>query len=140
MVFLQNGCHILVATPGRLNDFVKRGHISFAETKFVVLDEADRMLDMGFLPCVESMMENETMVATVSIRTLNSEVGFLNYAFLMKCFTQHEMQTHVGNNSSNVHQNIVILVRLFDWVFILGRQNHADVFGDVPGGDSTFSS
>lgn len=55
-----------MATPGRLNDFVKRGHVSFASVQFFVLDEADRMLDMGFLPCVEQMMGDSSMVATVS--------------------------------------------------------------------------
>lgn len=63
---IMNGCHILVATPGRLNDFVGKGLVNFASTKYMVLDEADRMLDMGFLPCVEQMMNHETMVPTVS--------------------------------------------------------------------------
>lgn len=63
---VMRGCHILVATPGRLNDFVSRGHITFASIRFMVLDEADRMLDMGFLPCVEEIMNHDTMTATVS--------------------------------------------------------------------------
>lgn len=61
-----SGCHILVATPGRLNDFVNKGHISFASCQYFVLDEADRMLDMGFLPTVEQMLGHSTMPATVS--------------------------------------------------------------------------
>lgn len=62
----QRGCHILVATPGRLFDFVERSRVSFESIRFVVLDEADRMLDMGFMSSVEKMMEHPTMVALVS--------------------------------------------------------------------------
>merc|ERR1719506_3673367 len=45
---LAKGCDLMVATPGRLNDFINRGIIEVKETYVLVLDEADRMLDMGF--------------------------------------------------------------------------------------------
>jgi probable ATP-dependent RNA helicase DDX4 len=60
----------LVATPGRLKDFVNRGYVSFASVKYFVLDEADRMLDMGFLGDVEEMLSHQTMPATVSFIVL----------------------------------------------------------------------
>lgn len=56
----------MVATPGRLLHFMNLGFITFEDIRFVVLDEADRMLDMGFMPDVEKVMEHPTMPSMVN--------------------------------------------------------------------------
>jgi len=61
LLALSQGCNILVAAPGRLLDFVERGRISFKNTQYLVLDEADRMLDMGFMPQVKNCVYHHTM-------------------------------------------------------------------------------
>ena len=53
---LQRGVDILVATPGRLNDLVGQGHVDLAAVQMFVLDEADRMLDMGFVHDVKKVI------------------------------------------------------------------------------------
>ncbi len=52
---VQKGVHILVATPGRLMDLVRQGHIDFSDVQTFILDEADRMLDMGFIGDVKKV-------------------------------------------------------------------------------------
>lgn len=107
---VNNGCHILVATPGRLLDFVDRQAVTFDRVKFVVLDEADRMLDMGFMPAVEKMMNHETMKSKEERQTLMFSATFPgqiqelagqflnNYIFVAVGI--------VGGASSDVEQNI----------------------------------
>ena len=53
---LEDGCDLLVATPGRLLDLMEHDHVSLSDVRVLVLDEADRMLDMGFWPSVRRIM------------------------------------------------------------------------------------
>ena len=55
---LRRGPHIIVGTPGRVIDHLKRGTLDLKSTKFVVLDEADTMLEMGFIEDVEYIMDS----------------------------------------------------------------------------------
>jgi ATP-dependent RNA helicase RhlE len=53
---IRQGAHVIIATPGRLCDFLDRKLVGLGAIRIVVLDESDRMLDMGFLPAVESIL------------------------------------------------------------------------------------
>ncbi len=53
---LRRGPRLVVATPGRLEDYLKRGEISLRNVEMLVLDEVDRMLDMGFLPAIRRIV------------------------------------------------------------------------------------
>eukprot|EP00808_Paulinella_micropora_P027199 g54691.t1 len=58
---IERGCDIIVATPGRLVDMLERGRISLALCNYLILDEADRMLDMGFEPQIRNIVEKQDM-------------------------------------------------------------------------------
>eukprot|EP00096_Caligus_rogercresseyi_P012779 TRINITY_DN5464_c0_g1_i1.p1 TRINITY_DN5464_c0_g1~~TRINITY_DN5464_c0_g1_i1.p1 ORF type:complete len:437 (+),score=138.67 TRINITY_DN5464_c0_g1_i1:101-1312(+) len=73
---ITRGVDILIATPGRLLDIVSRGIVSLEKVKFFVLDEADRMLDMGFLPEVKRMIAEGNMGCKGSRQTLMFSATF----------------------------------------------------------------
>jgi ATP-dependent RNA helicase RhlE len=69
---LRRGVDIVVATPGRLLDHMERGHVDFSQLEVLVLDEADRMLDMGFAPDVRRILgalpeERQTLLFSATI-------------------------------------------------------------------------
>ena len=69
---LEKGCDLLVATPGRLLDLMEHNHVSLAGVEVLVLDEADRMLDMGFWPSVRRIMhalpeQHQTLLFSATI-------------------------------------------------------------------------
>ena len=54
---LRGGCEFVIATPGRLQDFITRKFADLRQVRILVLDEADRMLDMGFLPAIRRILQ-----------------------------------------------------------------------------------
>lgn len=81
---LKRGVDIIVATPGRLMDHMDRGNINFAHCNTLVLDEADRMLDMGFMPDIKEILshlpnERQTMLFSA---TFPKEIEKLTKQFM----------------------------------------------------------
>jgi superfamily II DNA/RNA helicase len=76
---LRSGVDIVIATPGRMNDLLERGEMSVADVRFVVLDEADQMADMGFMPQVERILTQieGTPQTLLFSATLDGAVGQL---------------------------------------------------------------
>ncbi len=81
---LRGGAEVIIATPGRLLDHMNRGYVDFSALRILVLDEADRMLDMGFLPDVRKILgrlprERQTMLFSA---TMPPEIVQLSREFL----------------------------------------------------------
>jgi ATP-dependent RNA helicase DeaD len=81
---LENGAQIVIGTPGRIIDLFRRGHLRLEMIRFVVLDEADRMLDIGFRPDIERILrrisaERQTLLLSA---TLPAEVLRLSQRYM----------------------------------------------------------
>lgn len=108
---MNSGCDLLMATPGRLVDMIDRGYISLSNIKYLVLDEADRMLDMGFEPQIRKVVDGVDMPGVDGRQTLMFSATFpreiqmlaadflADYVFLSV--------GRVGSTSENITQEIL---------------------------------
>ncbi|KAM6149272.1 LOW QUALITY PROTEIN: ATP-dependent RNA helicase DDX3X-like [Rhynchocyon petersi] len=108
---LERGCHLLVATPGRLVDMMERGKIGLEFCKYLVLDEADRMLDMGFEPQIRRIVEQDTMPPKGVRHTMMFSATFpKEIQMLARDFLDDYIFLavgRVGSTSENITQKVV---------------------------------
>ena len=106
---LRRGVDILIATPGRLLDHVNQGNVNLGEVEILVLDEADRMLDMGFIPDVKRIMKlvpdnRQTLLFSA---TFSKEIKVLANTFLR---TPAQVQIAQQNTTAERIAQVVHLV------------------------------
>jgi superfamily II DNA/RNA helicase len=106
---IKSGVDIVVATPGRLIDLLDRNEISVADVSMVVLDEADRMADMGFMPQVEWILrrfesERQTMLFSA---TLDGDVDRLVRLYL-KDPVRHEVESKEATVDEMQHRFLAV--------------------------------
>ncbi|WP_199820468.1 DEAD/DEAH box helicase, partial [Streptomyces sp. NRRL F-2664] len=106
---LERGVDILVATPGRLRDIINRGACSLENVQVAVLDEADQMADLGFLPEVTELLDQipgggQRMLFSA---TMENEIGTLVKRYLSSPVT-HEVDSAQGNVTTMTHHVLVV--------------------------------
>ncbi|MGW1148328.1 DEAD/DEAH box helicase [Streptomyces sp. NPDC002454] len=109
---LERGVDVLVATPGRLRDVINRGACSLADVKVAVLDEADQMADLGFLPEVTELLDQvpEGGQRMLFSATLENEIDTLVKRYLNAPVT-HEVDPSAGAVTTMTHHILIVKPR-----------------------------
>jgi ATP-dependent RNA helicase RhlE len=127
---LRRGVHVLTATPGRLIDLLDQGHVNLGDIEIFVLDEADRMLDMGFMPALKRIIarlpkERQSMFFSATmppkIRELSEQLLF------------NPISVNVTPKSSSVAQ-------IEQRVYMVDRSHKLDALRDLLGSNEVGQS
>lgn len=128
---LNSRVDILVATPGRLLDHVQQGTVNLSQIEVLVLDEADRMLDMGFIRDIRRILsllpkqrQNLLFFATFSEKIKELAAGLLNHPALIEVARRNVTADTVGQKVYKVdrdkkHQLLAHLIRQNNWEQVL---------------------
>ncbi|MER6507611.1 DEAD/DEAH box helicase [Nonomuraea sp. NPDC001636] len=125
---LKAGVDVIVGTPGRLLDLVKQKHLDLSQVTSLVLDEADRMMDLGFLPDIERIFklipaERQTMLFSA---TMPGEIVTLSRKYLNRpTHVRAEMESGEGETTPQVRQ-IVWRAHRMDKIEIVARLLQAE--------------
>lgn len=129
---LRKGAQVIVATPGRLIDLIKRGEVSLADVHTVILDEADEMLNMGFLEDIEEILSHvpEDRKMLMFSATMPKEIAGIARKFM------HEPVEFVAGNKNEGAKNvkhIYYMVKAHDKYLALKRvaDNNPDIYGII---------
>ena len=129
---LRKGVQVIVATPGRLIDLIKRGEVKLDLVNTVILDEADEMLNMGFLEDIEEILSHvpDDRKMLMFSATMPAEI-----ARIAKKFMNQPVEFVAGNKnegSSNV-KHIYYMVKAHDKYLALKRvaDNNPDIYGII---------
>lgn len=110
---LRQDPNVVIGTPGRIMDHMKRGTLQLGEFDYVVLDEVDRMLDMGFVDDVRTILDSlaENRQSLFFSATLDNRVRGLIETFSQDPVT---ISLKTSNTSDNVHQDVIRYSHMFD--------------------------
>lgn len=109
---LKQKCHIVVGTPGRVMDHLQRGTLDIAEVKYLIIDEADEMLNMGFIDQVEDIVRliknnRQTMLfsATIPEKVLGICQRYMNNPVEVEVKTQKLITENITHKLYRVNEN-----------------------------------
>ena len=115
---LKRGTHIVIATPGRLLDLINQGHVKLHKVQTFVLDECDRMLDMGFIDDIRQIgkyLENQTKQTLLFSATASPEIRFLAQELL----NEPEKVDILPTESQKP--------KIKQWLFAVGQKNKEEL-------------
>ncbi|GAB1821366.1 DEAD/DEAH box helicase [Herbidospora sp. RD11066] len=125
---LKSGVDVIVGTPGRMLDLIKQKHLDLSQITMMVLDEADRMLDLGFLPDIERIIklvpqERQTMLFSA---TMPGEIVALSRRYLTRPIHVRAETTEAENEAPSNTTQFVYRTHRMDKIEIVARLLQAE--------------